>query len=377
MSDNDSDVSDDIKNLTITATPPPPPHILPCPPPPPPVLNLTQKISEPSIKFKHLNFLPITDSPEEGSLWADSEKTNSTIDLDKLKELFEVKRRPSVKDRIQKVEDSSPLPGRPGKSSDKKLLSHQRALNLRILLRQFNNPDDIIKIIKDCAPFLPHNIKLDAISSLIKQLPSDEEEREISKNLPIEHRQNYIQNCSNEMEKFFLEIIFIPDYRLRLLCLEFIGDLDKLDKQVQSTVQNYETATNSVTSSEGLRSVLHIVLECANYMKANKNQAKLQGIKIASLLDLLQTRSNKPGVTLLHYVINIVYDKIEKDGKDRLSWASDLEILESAVKTDFRQIEKDISEIIYRHKTLLQKIHETCKTENIDTSLKSLSMYSV
>ena len=138
MSDNDSDVSDDIKNLTITATPPPPPHILPCPPPPP-VLNLTQKISEPSIKFKHLNFLPITDSPEEGSLWADSEKTNSTIDLDKLKELFEVKRRPSVKDRIQKVEDSSPLPGRPEKSSDKKSCRQEKLYNLHYLNRFRNS----------------------------------------------------------------------------------------------------------------------------------------------------------------------------------------------------------------------------------------------
>ncbi|CDQ86709.1 unnamed protein product [Oncorhynchus mykiss] len=53
---------------------------------------------------------------------------------------------------------------------------------------------------------------------------------------------------------------------------------------------------------EELHAILHLVLQAGNIMNAGGYAGNAVGFKLSSLLSLADTKANKPGMNLLHFV---------------------------------------------------------------------------
>ena len=65
------------------------------------------------------------------------------------------------------------------------------------------------------------------------------------------------------------------------------------------------------------------------------------GMKISSLHKLTDIRSNKPGLTMLHYVASLA----EKSNSELLTIPEDLAILEEASKTSLEQLSIEVTQL--------------------------------
>ena len=120
--------------------------------------------------------------------------------------------------------------------------------------------------LKICAPTTSYLLKVAAIQSLRKQLPADEEELTIMKNI-----ENYSERSETDQAvKFLVEMLKIPNYKLRLECLEYIAEITALQIEIESAVQVYKKSVDEVIDCQGLKEVLLVMLECANAMKSRK-----------------------------------------------------------------------------------------------------------
>ncbi|ELW64793.1 FH2 domain-containing protein 1 [Tupaia chinensis] len=61
---------------------------------------------------------------------------------------------------------------------------------------------------------------------------------------------------------------------------------------------------------EELHSILHLVLQAGNIMNAGGYAGNAVGFKLSSLLKLADTKANKPGMNLLHFVAQFAVDKL-------------------------------------------------------------------
>ena len=83
--------------------------------------------------------------------------------------------------------------------------------------------------------------------------------------------ENYSERSETDQAvKFLVEMLKIPNYKLRLECLEYIAEITTLQIEIESAVQVYKKSVDEVIDCQGLKEVLLVMLECANAMKSRK-----------------------------------------------------------------------------------------------------------
>lgn len=58
-----------------------------------------------------------------------------------------------------------------------------------------------------------------------------------------------------------------------------------------------------------LPTILHLVLQAGNYLNRGAAYGNAAGFKLSSLKSLTDTKANKPGMTLMHYVAMVSKEK--------------------------------------------------------------------
>ena len=103
------------------------------------------------------------------------------------------------------------------------------------------------------------------------------------------------------------------------------------------------------------------------------------------MMELLSARSNMPGVTFIHFLTQEIYRR--NDHSKFLKWIvdSELESLDEAIKTDYRQIDKDLECMSRSYQRLVTSLFEVdyeLEREELEivfeqTEVKSISAYKV
>ena len=88
------------------------------------------------------------------------------------------------------------------------------------------------------------------------------------------------------------------------------------------------------------------------------------GMKISSLNKLSDTRSNRPGVTLLHYVAG----QAEESNAELLTLPEDFALLEEAAKTPIDILQVEINKL----ESQIKKIQNQMKAPNVNPEVKEL-----
>ncbi|GFR84521.1 inverted formin-2 [Elysia marginata] len=226
------------------------------------------------------------------------------VEYDKIEQLFCQK----VVDTTKKVEQ----PKQTKAQTEVNLLDMKRSMNANIFLKQFKaSNEEIVKMIKDGDNA---TIGAERLRGLHKILPEKDE---------IMMIKNYEGDRSKlgNAERFYQQLSELPGYEIRIDGMLLKDDFRVAMDSLRPNVEVMITACNKLLNSSSLKGFLRYVLHAGNFINAGGYAGNALGFKVASLNKLMDTRANKPRVTLLHYLV----EEAEKEHEeDVLSFADEL-----------------------------------------------------
>ncbi|KAG8007984.1 FH2 domain-containing protein 1 [Nibea albiflora] len=366
--------------VTTHAPPPLPPP--PPPPPPPPLLppapfgsrNSSQRRS-----MKKLNWDTIPSQRVLGKLnvWTSKRpQKDIVLDIQSMEELFShIDKRASLRhSRVMGLnyDGMEPIPQEPQVT----ILDFKKSMNIAIFLRHFKRP--VAEIVQDICQGNWLRFGTGKLKELCKLLPDESEVKQLlsfSGNLSV----------LPEADQFMVQLVKVPGYEERLKVMVLREEFFPLMEEVKNSVAVMTKGANELLDCDDLHSVIRLVLKAGNYMNV-EFKCIIQGgysddaigFRMASLLKLADTKANKPGMNLMHYVAK----QAEDIGADLLTFPSQLKHIEMAsrwickeeVITDFKREVKKIKEVkMYtsRHPALLRPSWQT--SESSLQELKALS----
>uniref|UniRef100_A0A1A8CB12 FH2 domain-containing protein n=2 Tax=Nothobranchius kadleci TaxID=1051664 RepID=A0A1A8CB12_NOTKA len=105
-----------------------------------------------------------------------------------------------------------------------------------------------------------------------------------------------------EADQFMVKLVKVPGYGERLKAMVLREEFFPAMEEVKNAVCVLTKAANELLDCDDLHSVIQLVLKAGNYMNAGGYSANAIGFRMTSLLKLADTKANKPGMNLMHYV---------------------------------------------------------------------------
>ncbi|XP_015112229.1 uncharacterized protein LOC107037914 [Diachasma alloeum] len=223
------------------------------------------------------------------------------------------------------------------------LLDGKRSLNVNIFLKQFRTSnEDIIQLIREGGH---DDIGAEKLRGLLKILP-EVDELEMLKSFDGD------KSKLGNAEKFFLQLIQVPNYKLRIECMllkeEFAANMSYLEPSINSMI----LAGEDLMTNKPLQEMLYMVLVAGNFLNSGGYAGNAAGVKLSSLQKLTEIRANKPGMNLIHYVAL----QVERKRKDLLHFAKNMSTLEAAAKTTIEQLMNEFNTLDTKIKKIRTQI---------------------
>eukprot|EP00117_Sycon_ciliatum_P002836 scpid23067/ scgid7889/ FH2 domain-containing protein 1 len=336
--------------------PPPPPPLpgmipgappLPGAPPPPPINGFPGAAGTapkvPPKRLRKLNWKKIgsekVTSPQRSSesVWTELAKQDDlpSVDYSQLDDLFsqqETAHHDSKDDTVKKSSVVSLLPSRD-------------ALQVGIFIKQFHRePSDVANIIRNIEV---NQISGDQLKALMKLLPDTS---------VIEMLQAYDGDKSKlaQPEQFFLHLADIPKVKVHVEAMMLQHDFAENVPLLKEDISTLLTTLNELLSAHRLHKILHMVLLVGNYLNSGSYASNAAGFEVESLGKLDDTRTNKPRMTLMHYLVEVV----EQQHPDLLHFDEQLEHLAQASRLSSDQLSSKVMNL----KGKLDDIKKALKT---------------
>ncbi|XP_063058704.1 FH2 domain-containing protein 1-like [Engraulis encrasicolus] len=333
------------------SSPSPPPLPPPPPPPPLPPSLLSSPLSKSPLdsprcpKLRKLNWDQIPRERVMGrrSVWTGSDEFR--IDVASLDELFGQKASQTPAKGCKTFMIGSPQALTTCTSTPEKvsILQGKRSLNVGIFLRHFRS--SVEEIIEDVRRGHGQRYGSEKLKELYKLLPDREEEK----------RLRTFQGHHSQLEQpdlFLFLLIGIPSFRLRLEAMILKADFDPILSSITNSASCLASAARELMNCAELHSILRLVLKAGNYINAGGYAGNAAGFHIVSLLKLAETKTNKPGMTLLHFV---AMEAVKKD-PCLLSFQHKISHVEPAARLS-EDVVKDLSQLQKRITALQSSSH--------------------
>ncbi|XP_041109896.1 FH2 domain-containing protein 1 [Polyodon spathula] len=239
----------------------------------------------------------------KNSVWSDVQSDDFQIDTTSMEELFGRKESASpARTNIvrRSLRCSSPIDTNNEKVS---LLDAKRSMNVGIFLRQFKRA--VTDIIEDIRQGVGQSYGSEKMTELCKLLPENEE---------VKRLKSFQGDRSKlgEADLFMVLIVEVPSFQLRLEVMVLKEEFEPHVTSLCSAASTLKQAAQELLNCPELHTILRLVLKAGNYMNAGGYAGNAAGFRIASLLKLADTKANKPGMNLLHFVA------MEAQKKDKL-----------------------------------------------------------
>ncbi|XP_028429587.1 FH2 domain-containing protein 1 [Perca flavescens] len=287
------------------------------------------------------------------NIWtADKTDGEYELDTDHMEELF------SNKQGQQQVKalNRQSLRGLPTAASGGamvSILSSKRSMNMGIFLKQFKRPVKVmIDEIKSGSGLSFGSGKL---KELCKLLPDEEEEKQLV-NFKGDHF------SLPEADLFMLMLVKIPCYGERLSSLVLKEEFFPLMHEMKESICTLTAAGKELLESDHLHSVIRLVLKTGNYMNAGGYAGSAIGFRMASLLKLVDTKANKPGMNLMHYVVM----QAQKADVELLNFTDQLKHIEAAARMNKGEIEAEFEKQV---KKVRDAKADTLKQEDLKAQM--------
>nr|XP_033479188.1 FH2 domain-containing protein 1 [Epinephelus lanceolatus] len=346
----------DAPDISKHEAPPPPPLPPPPPgaPPPPPPLVTTSSNHNARKKRRVRSFFwkPIPEEKVRGkpNIWTLAVRQQQyQIDVRSVEELFG-----QQEEALTGVRGATPAAGtsarisrsRSFKESSKdeiSILDSKRGMNVGIFLKQFKKSNR--SIVEDIRRGEGKIYGAEILKDLLKLLPDVEEIKKL-------------QSFKGDPDKltlvdsFMYLLIQVPRFEVRIEAIVLREEFFPSCAVMSREIDVIRVATKELMSCEELHAILHLVLQAGNIMNAGGYAGNAVGFKLSSLLSLADTKANKPGMNLLHFVAMEAKKKDEK----LLKFPEKLQDVQSAARISVENIEVEFSSLYVRIKSLEEKV---------------------
>ncbi|XP_064191377.1 FH2 domain-containing protein 1-like [Anguilla rostrata] len=329
--------------------PPPPPSAPPPPPPPPP--GMGNPVHGPRKKRRVRSFFWKT-IPEEKvrgkpNIWTMAVRQQQyQIDVRTVEELF---------GQQEEARSATPTGGRAssgsltGRGSNKEtreeisILDSKRGMNVGIFLKQFKKSNQSITEDIRSGNSTPYGSG--PLRELLRLLPESEELKKL----------RAFKGNANKLtlvDSFMYLLIQVPSFEVRIEAMVLKEEFSPSCSVMSNEIDVIRNATKELMTCEELHAVLHLVLQAGNIMNSGGYAGNAVGFKLSSLLSLADTKANKPGMNLLHFVAL----EAQKKDESLLKFPEKLPHVQSAVRISVENIETEFQSLYVRTKALEEKI---------------------
>ncbi|XP_008058368.1 FH2 domain-containing protein 1 [Carlito syrichta] len=330
--------------------PPPPPPGGPPVPPPPPGLPPTSHMNGYSHlgKKKRMRSFFWKTIPEEQvrgktNIWtlAARQQHHYQIDTKTIEELFG-----------QQEDTTKASPSRRGGTLNSSfrdareeitILDAKRSMNIGIFLKQFKKSPQ--SIVEDIHQGKSGHYGSETLREFLKLLPESEEVKKL-------------KTFSGDVSKLSLAdsflycLIQVPNYSLRIEAMVLKKEFLPSCSSLYTDITILKTATKELMSCEELHSILHLVLQAGNIMNAGGYAGNAVGFKLSSLLKLADTKANKPGMNLLHFVAQ----EAQKKDAILLNFSEKLHHVQETARLSLDNTEAELHSLFVRTRSLQENI---------------------
>lgn len=280
---------------------PPPPPMPPLAPPLPCTIPLNEpNDADPKSTYRRMQWEKIPKfkiSTENDTIWSpkiSGGRPKIEVDTKTIHELFHLERKsknirsksfPNVWNRNSKKDR--------GNEQLNSLLDSKKNMNINIFLRQFKRPvRTIIDAIRSCDSSLMTG---DRLHSLVRLLPESEEAKLI---------RDYNGNVSqlDLADKFVFEVLSMEFYKARIEFSILRQEFEPTAKDIEDSLRTVQCAITEIHECKAFITILHLVLQTGNYLNRGVSYGNALGFRLSSLKKLSETKANKPGITVMHYV---------------------------------------------------------------------------
>ncbi|XP_054239150.1 FH2 domain-containing protein 1 [Indicator indicator] len=336
--------------------PPPPPGMPPPPPPPPPLpgpsIPLPPQLTnghDSHGKKKRIRSFFWKTIPEEqvrgkNNIWTIAARSQYQIDTKTIEELFGQQEETKPQD----------LRSRSLKSSFKEtkeevsILDAKRSMNIGIFLKQFKKSAE--SIIEDIYHGRSEPYSSELLHEFLKLLPEAEEVKK------LKAFDGDVSKLS-QADSFMYLLIQVPNYALRIEAMVLEREFSPSCASLQDDMKIIRRATKELMTCEELHSILHLVLQAGNIMNAGGYAGNAVGFKLSSLLKLADTKANKPGMSLLHFVA------LEAQKKDAalLNFSEKIRDVHDAARLSIDNIEAELHSLSFKARSVRDSIRRDPK----------------
>ncbi|XP_042588511.1 FH2 domain containing 3 [Cyprinus carpio] len=312
--------------------PPPPPPPLPLPPPPPSPMGdpFTRTVQQRS-KMRNFNWdaIPRHSVLGKRNVWtSQSNLENFELDTKRMEELFShnehhglVRKGGTVRKSVWGLSQITT------ESENVSILNSKKSMNIGILLKQFKRPPkDIVEAVRNGNLCFASG----KLRELSKLLPDDMETKKLMSF-------NGDLSQLNEADRFMVMLVQVPGYKVRIKSLLLREEFFPFIEEVKHSIAVMTTAANELLACDDLHSIIRLVLKAGNYMNAGGYAGSAIGFRMTSLLKLVDTKANKPGMNLMHYVSM----QAQQTDEALLHFAEQLQHIGIAARIQMQEVEVD------------------------------------
>uniref|UniRef100_A0A665W910 FH2 domain containing 1 n=2 Tax=Echeneis naucrates TaxID=173247 RepID=A0A665W910_ECHNA len=336
---------------------PPPPPLPPPPPgapplPPPPVTVSTNHNARKKRRVRSFFWKPIPEEKVRGkpNIWTLAVRQQQyQIDVRSVEELFGQQEEvlTGIRGAATTTGSSTRVTrSRSFKESSKdeiSILDSKRGMNVGIFLKQFKKSNR--SIVEDIRQGEGKIYGAELLKDLLKLLPDAEEIKKLQMFKGDPDKLTLV-------DSFMYLLIQVPRFEIRIEAMVLREEFFPSCAVMSHEIDVVRVATKELMGCEELHAILHLVLQAGNIMNAGGYAGNAVGFKLSSLLSLADTKANKPGMNLLHFVAMEAKKKDEK----LLKFPEKLQDVQSAARISVENIEMEFSSLYVRIKTLEEKV---------------------
>ncbi|AWO98717.1 putative FH2 domain-containing protein 1-like [Scophthalmus maximus] len=276
------------------------------------------------------------------------------LDTDHMEELFSHKQ---VQQQL-KAQNRQSLRGIPTNAPGGEMvsiLSSKRSMNIAIFLKQFKRPvKDMIEDIKSGRSL---SFGCGKLRELCKLLPDEGEVKQL-----VSFKGDHFS--LPEADLFMRMLVKVPSYEERLSSLVLKEEFLPLMDEMKGFICTLTAAAQELMESDHLHSVIRLVLKTGNYMNAGSYAGSAIGFRMASLLKLVDTKANKPGMNLMHYVVM----QAQKADVALLKFPEQLKHIEAAARINKCDVEAEFGRQV---KKVQDANVDTLKQEDLKAQMEN------
>ncbi|XP_008937102.1 PREDICTED: FH2 domain-containing protein 1, partial [Merops nubicus] len=228
------------------------------------------------------------------------------------------------------------------------ILDAKRSMNIGIFLKQFKKSAE--SIIEDIYHGRSETYGSGLLHEFLKLLPEAEEVKK------LKAFDGDVSKLS-QADSFMYLLIQVPNYALRIEAMVLEREFSPSCASLQDDMKIIRRATKELMTCEELHSILHLVLQAGNIMNAGGYAGNAVGFKLSSLLKLADTKANKPGMSLLHFVA------LEAQKKDPalLNFSEKIRDVHEAARLSIDNVEGELHSLSFKARSVKDSIRRDPK----------------